>query len=96
MKLYLDDKPDKFIFNFIINEFNNIDEYAINSISFLIKYKQLKYFLLSNLDKYYDSYLEDINEQSIINTNIDENITIGVELECCNTNYGRYKGLKQF
>lgn len=56
--------------------------------------KNMLYFLLSNDDEFYDKYLKRIDETEITKAKIDENITIGIELECCNKNINYYKYIK--
>lgn len=65
---------------------NNFKFELINTLD-----KKIQYFLLSNNDEFYDNYLKIIDEAEITNAKIDENITIGIELECCNKDIDQYK-----
>lgn len=69
------------------------EKFKLELIS-LLDDNDIKYFLLSNFDKYQKYYLQNIDEYDIVNSNIDENITIGVELECCNKNYEKFKSIE--
>lgn len=59
----------------------------------LLDDKNVGRFILSNLDNYYDDYLIDC-EGEVIDSEIDDQITIGVELECCNKKINHYKNIK--
>lgn len=60
----------------------------------LLDDKNVRNFLLSNFDKYYDSFLVNFDELKTVEDKIDEEITIGVELECCNKNIKNYKNVQ--
>lgn len=61
----------------------------------LIDDKNIQYFILSNNDDFYNNYIKQLDENEISKANIDKNITIGVELECCNKNIDNYKEIKK-
>lgn len=60
----------------------------------LLKDKNVQRFALSNDDKSYDSYIVPLEESDILEERIDSQITIGVELECCNKNIDHYKNIE--
>ncbi len=54
-----------------------------------------KYFLLSNNQENYNNYLKESNIKPLLNSNIDKNITIGVELECCHKDINKFAGINK-
>lgn len=60
----------------------------------LLEDKNVQRFVLSNYDKSYYDYIATLQESDILEERIDDQITIGVELECCNKNIDHYKNIE--
>ncbi len=60
----------------------------------LLDDENIRRFLLSNYDENYDNYIVDLEESDILEEKIDDKITIGVELECCNKDIEKYKNIE--
>ena len=92
--------------DFITNMFNNIDSTKFR-ISLIEKVEDtnLKIKLIDLLDKadakdflltnYTDDYNKKVSDEELLYTKVDENITIGVELECCNLDISDYRCVKK-
>mgnify|MGYP004529108585 CR=1 FL=1 len=60
----------------------------------LLKDKNVQKFHMSNIDEGYNNFKVEVNSEEIAEYNIDDAITIGIELECCNKNINNYKKVK--
>lgn len=90
IKEYLSTKDDKFIFNYIICEYQNLDKFAFNYIVRLIENENLKYEIIMNLinnnskeSHNYISYAiniinNDVNKIKLIKKMIKKNINIKI------------------
>lgn len=91
---------------FIISMFNNIDstKFRIGLIE-KVEDKDLKIKLIDLLDKgdakdflltnFIDDYNKKVSDDELFYTKVDEDITIGVELECCNLDISDYRCVKK-
>lgn len=66
---------------------NNLKEKLYN----LIENESIRKFLLSNTNK--NEFKDKLKESDLLATKVDKDITIGVELECCNKSIDLYRGL---
>lgn len=60
----------------------------------LLTDKNVQKFHMSNIDDYYNKFKIEIDNKEISKYKIDDTITIGVELECCNKNIDNYQKIK--
>ena len=65
-----------------------------NNLINLVTDSKVQKFHMSNVDECYNNFKTEINSEEIAEYNIDDAITIGVELECCNKNINNYKKVK--